>query len=116
MQLEGIGFHNKFSPVVNWSTFTLIILMSEMAGWESIQIDYVLDSYQSPNGSDICIHLPEYFYVDGTITMSQPEIIKEILNSLGIYDELKMHDTPENVILTKMKTEMGGINNVNIVQ
>ena len=40
-------------------------------------------------------------YPNGTITMSQPAIIDEILNSLGICDESKMHDTPANVILTK---------------
>ena len=38
---------------------------------------------------------------NGTITMSQPAIIDKILNSLGICDESKMHDTPANVILTK---------------
>ena len=40
-------------------------------------------------------------HTNGTITMRQPEIIEKILNSLGICDELKMHDTPENIILTK---------------
>ena len=40
-------------------------------------------------------------YPNGTITMNQPEIIDKILNSLGICDESKMHDTPENIILTR---------------
>ena len=35
-----------------------------------------------------------------TITMSQPAIIDKILNIFGIFNESKMHDTPENVILT----------------
>ena len=33
--------------------------------------------------------------------MRQPKIIDKILNKLGIYNESKMHDTPENVILTR---------------
>ena len=33
--------------------------------------------------------------------MSQPEIMDKILHSLGTCDESKIHDTPENVILTK---------------
>ena len=37
-----IDFHNTFAPVVNWSTARLIIMMDEIAGWESRQIDYVL--------------------------------------------------------------------------
>ena len=53
---------------------------------------------------------------NGTITMSQPAIIDKILNSLGICDEQKMHDTPENFILKNMKMEMGGRKNGNIVQ
>ena len=38
---------------------------------------------------------------NGTITMSQPEIIDKILNSLDIWDESKMHDTTANVILAR---------------
>ena len=38
---------------------------------------------------------------NGTITMSQPTIINKILNSQGFCNESKMHDSPENVILTK---------------
>ena len=51
-----------------------------------------------------------------TITMSQPAFIDKILNSLGIYDESKMHDTPANVILKNMKMKMGGSKNGTIVQ
>ena len=38
---------------------------------------------------------------NGTITIINPETIDKILNRLGIFYELKMHDTPENVILTR---------------
>ena len=38
---------------------------------------------------------------NGTITMSQPAFIDKILNRLGILDEPKNYNTPENVILTK---------------
>ena len=40
-------------------------------------------------------------YPNGTITMSQPEIIDKILNSLRICDESKIHDKPSNFILTR---------------
>ena len=40
-------------------------------------------------------------YPNGTITMSHPEIIDKNLIILGICDESKIHDTPENVILTR---------------
>ena len=65
MQREGVDFHNTFSPVVNCYTVRLSIMMAEMAGWESIQINYVLDFSLSPIDSDVYIHLPEGFHVDG---------------------------------------------------
>ena len=46
-------------------------------------------------------------YPNGTITMSQPEIINKILNSLGICDESKFHNTPANFILTKDEDRNG---------
>ena len=51
-----------------------------------------------------------------TIIMSQPAIIKNILNSLGICGESKMNDTPANVILKNISMETGGNKNGNIVQ
>ena len=40
-------------------------------------------------------------YPNGTITMRKPAIIDKILNRLGVCDESKLYDTPENVILTR---------------
>ena len=57
-------FYDTFEPVVNWSNVRLIILMDEMAGWESRQIDYVLSFSQPPIDSDVYLHLPAGFHVD----------------------------------------------------
>ena len=54
-----IDFNNTFAPVVIWSTVKLIIMTAEIAGWELIQIDYVLYFYQAPIDSDVYLHLPE---------------------------------------------------------
>ena len=43
-----IDFNNTFAPVVNWSTVRFIIMMAEIAGWETGQIDYVLDFSKAP--------------------------------------------------------------------
>ena len=43
----------------------LMIMMAEMAGWESIQIDYVLAFSQALFDSDIYLHLTAGFHVDG---------------------------------------------------
>ena len=65
MQQEGIDRHNTFSSVVNWSTVRLLVMMAEMARWESRQIQYVLDLSQAPIGSDAYLYLLEVFHVDG---------------------------------------------------
>ena len=65
MQREGIDFHNTFSPVLNWSTVRFIIMMADMAVWESRNIDYVLFFFQAKIGSDVYIHLPTGFHLDG---------------------------------------------------
>ena len=62
MQQEGIDFHNTFAPIVNWSTVRLIIMMDEMTGWESIQIDYVLVFSQAPIDSDVYLNLPDNWF------------------------------------------------------
>ena len=65
MQLEGVYFHNTFSPIVNWFTSRLLIMMAEMPGWESKQIDYNIAISQSRIDSDVYLHLPAGFHVDG---------------------------------------------------
>ena len=40
-------------------------MISDMAGWESRQIEYVLALSQAPIGSGVYLHLPEVFHVDG---------------------------------------------------
>ena len=40
-------------------------MMAEMAGWESRKINYVLGFSQEPIDSDVYLHLPSGFHVDG---------------------------------------------------
>ena len=57
-----ISFHNTFEPVVDWSTVRLIIMMDEISGWESRQIDYVLAFSQARIDSDVYLHLPASWF------------------------------------------------------
>ena len=61
MQQEGFDLDNTFAPVASWSTVRLLVMMAEMAGWESRQIDYVISLSQAPMGSDVYLHLPQVF-------------------------------------------------------
>ena len=96
MQREGIYFHNKFAPVLNWSTFRLIVMMAEMDGWESIQIDYVLAFSQAQIDSDVYLYLPEGFHVDG-VDKNETYFIK----LRNIYMELVNHQQISLICLRK---------------
>ena len=64
VQWEGVYFHNTFEPVLNCSTVKLIMMMAEMAGWESINIDHVLSFSKEPINKDVSPYLPAGFHVD----------------------------------------------------
>ena len=57
-----IDCHSTFAPVVNWSTVELMMMMTEIAGWESIKIYYVITFSQEPIDSDVYIHLPKNWF------------------------------------------------------
>ena len=50
-------FSQQVQSVINCPTVRLSTMMDEMAGWESIQMDYVLDFYQAPINSMMCIFI-----------------------------------------------------------
>ena len=65
MQTKGIDYWHTYAPVVNWSTVRLVMLLTEMAGWSSRQIDYVLAFLQAPIDTTVYCHLPTGFHVEG---------------------------------------------------
>ena len=61
MKQEGIGFNNTFAYAVNWSTVRSIIMIAEIAGWESIKIDHVIVFSQVPIDSDVIFICQQVF-------------------------------------------------------
>ena len=57
-----ISFHYTFAHVVNWSTVRLIIMMDEITGWDSSEINCVLAFSQAPIDSDVYPHLPDNWF------------------------------------------------------
>ena len=64
MQRKGVDYWHTYAPVVNWSTVRLVLLLTEMAGWESRQIDYVLAFSQAPIDSTVYCRLPTGFHIE----------------------------------------------------
>ena len=65
MQTKGVDYWHTYAPVVNWSTVRLVMLFTEMAGWSSRKIDYVLAFSQAPIDTTVYCHLPVGFHIEG---------------------------------------------------
>ena len=77
MQTKGIDYWHTYAPVVNWSTVRLVMLLAEMAGWESRQVDYGLAFSQAPIDATVYCHLPAGFHIEGGNTNGEYVIILE---------------------------------------
>ncbi len=64
MQTKGVDYWHTYAPVVNWSTVRLVLLLTELAGWHSRQIDYVLAFSQAPIDTTVYCHLPAGFHIE----------------------------------------------------
>jgi hypothetical protein len=67
-QVEGEHFWETYTPVINWRTVRLAIILSLLADLKSRQIDYVNAFTQAPADCDIFMSLPAGFSVsDGVL-------------------------------------------------
>ena len=62
---------------MNWSTVRLVMLLTEMAGWHSRQIDYVLAFSQAPMDTTVYCHLPAGFHIEGGMKNEEYVIVLE---------------------------------------
>ena len=65
MQRKGIDYWHTYAPVVNWSTVRMVLILTQLAGWCSRQIDYVLAFSQAPIDTDVYCYLPAGFHIKG---------------------------------------------------
>ena len=67
-QVQGVDFHDAYSPVVQWSTVRLLLILSVILGWKSCQVDYQLAFVQAKikPGSLYC-EMPRGFEQKGMI-------------------------------------------------
>lgn len=96
--VQGVHYHETFSPVVAWSTVRLLLTLSEIYGWHARQIDFVLAFPQADVKTDVYMHIPEKFRVkngkleldiDAPHPSKQDAIVKLIKNVYGLKDASK---------------------------
>jgi Reverse transcriptase (RNA-dependent DNA polymerase) len=69
-QIDGIDFDsdNIFSPVVNWNTVRLILILSLILGLESKQVDYTAAFVHAPIGDkQVFVAMPRGFSEPGKV-------------------------------------------------
>jgi hypothetical protein len=63
-QTKGVTYHETYSPVVNWFTLRLFIVLSLIYDWKTRQVDFVLAFPQAELASDVYMELPYGFHVE----------------------------------------------------
>ena len=66
-QIEGVDYFDSFSPVVQWSTIRLLLIMSIMLNLKTIQVDYTLAFVQAPAENNTFVEMPRMFEVPGYV-------------------------------------------------
>ena len=58
-QIEGINYFDTFTPVVQWSTVWMILVLSLTLGLASKQVDVVSAFCRAPINEDVYVDLPK---------------------------------------------------------
>ena len=62
-QTYGIDYNETYSPVVQWSTVRILLLLSKLKGYKSRQVDYVQAFPQAPlEDEEVFMEIPAGFY------------------------------------------------------
>jgi hypothetical protein len=70
-QIEGEHFWETYSPVINWRTVRLVLILSLLSNLQSHQVDYINAFTQAPADCDIFMNIPPGFIVENnTLTFS----------------------------------------------
>ena len=58
MQKHGVNYWETYSPVVNWFSIRLCLILALLFSWHTCQIDFVLAFPQADVECDLFMHLP----------------------------------------------------------
>ena len=69
---EDVHYTNTFAPVVTWTTIQFLLILSQVHGWHTRQIDFVLAYPQAKVSHDLYMLVPDKFKVqDNKLVMDQ---------------------------------------------
>jgi hypothetical protein len=66
-QIEGVDFFETFAPVVNWHTVRLMLVLSQILGLSSRQVDYTAAFIHAPIHDEVYVAMPRGFSEPGMV-------------------------------------------------
>ena len=60
-QVPGIDFTKSYSPVVQWTSICLILILSLVLNWQTVQMDYTNAFAQSTLAEEVYMEIPKDF-------------------------------------------------------
>ncbi|KAG7368580.1 reverse transcriptase RNA-dependent DNA polymerase [Nitzschia inconspicua] len=66
-QIEGVDFFETFAPVVNWTTVRLLLILSQVLGLSSRQVDYTAAFIHAPIHDVVYVRMPRGFAEEGKV-------------------------------------------------
>ena len=60
-QVHGVDFLKSYAPVVHWTTIQLILIISILLNWTTVQTDYMNALAQAPLEEEIYMEIPIHF-------------------------------------------------------
>ena len=61
---KGIHHDKVYSPVVGWPYTRILLILVELEGWKTMQVDYVQVFTQTPIEKDLYLKVPAVFHVE----------------------------------------------------
>ena len=94
-QIEGVDFFETYAPVVQWTTIRLVLLLSLVFNWVTVQTDYSNAFAQATLEEDVYMELPKDFAVQDSTEDYVLRLRKTLYGlrqaPLSWYDHLKGH-------------------------
>ncbi|KAG7341235.1 reverse transcriptase RNA-dependent DNA polymerase [Nitzschia inconspicua] len=73
-QIEGVDFFETFAPVVNWTTVRLLLILSQVLGLASQQVDYTAAFVHAPIQEEVYVQMPRGFSEPGKGTWNRADL------------------------------------------
>ena len=66
-QKKDVDYFKTFAPVINWNTVRLMLILSQVIGLATKQVDYTAAFVHAPINEDVYVEMPQGFAEHGQV-------------------------------------------------